>query len=360
MVTYSRTDPCVSKHEPFIKREHRRAWRCPECRSRQPKGDNTNTPVRGASTTTGLRDELIMESSEQDVSFFVTHRHKPGKSLKLDKPLSWTQPATDRGTELDPSDIISREELSLFWKELRAARIEMSNFTTSLTDLKATIVNSNERMYALEARLDKLEEKVNVTVPSSDLEGQVYRLKQELQEREQDLLSNDIEIAGIPEVPGEGITHIVLTVANKLGMPLEERDIVDAGRAGAPRALVEGGPAPRPRPIVVRLARRSSRDALLKCSRVRRGATTADMGIAGPPCKFYVNERLTKLNRQLFQRAREIAGRVKWRFVWTRDGKIFVKKENGSTRHRIRTEADLDGVFGNAIVSSEASSHQKN
>lgn len=340
------------EHFQQMSSDHRRAWRCPECCSKQPKVDNTNTPIRCATPSVKVQDELISDPPEHDMSFYITQRRKPVKSLKPDIPMSVIQPATDLNAEPVLSDITSREEISLFWKELRAARIEMSSLRTSVMDLTAIITKSNERMDALEARMDKLEEKINVKYQSNDLEEQIDQLKQELQEREQDLLSNDLEIAGIPEAPGEGITHIVLTVATKLGVQLEERDIVDARRVGASRTLVEGGLAPRPRPIAVRLTRRSSRDALLKSARVRRGVTTADMGIAGPPCKFYVNERLTKLNRQLFQRVREIAGHVKWRFVWTRDGKILVKKENGSTRHRIRSEADLAGVFGKDTVST--------
>lgn len=328
-------------------------WRCPECHSKQPKVDNTNTPIRCPTPSEQIYEELITPS-EMDMSYNVTHRRKPGKTLKPEASTSEIQLKADL-FEADPLDVLTKQEISLFWKELRAARIEMSNFRTSVAELTLAINKSNERTDALEARMDHLEAQLNAKDRSDmeTLEVQIDQLKQELQAREQDLLSNDIEIAGIPETTGEGITHIVLAVATKLGVQLEERDIVDASRVGAPRALVEGGPAPRPRNIAVRMTRRSSRDALLKAARVRRGATTADMGISGPPCKFYINERLTKLNRQLFQRAREIAKRIKWRFVWTRSGKIYVKKENGSKGHLIRSEADLVKVFGDDVVGSE-------
>ncbi|CAB3256980.1 unnamed protein product [Arctia plantaginis] len=268
-------------------------------------------------------------------------------------------PVTRTGADLCESDSSETEpvrELSLFLKELRATRIEMSNLRSSLIDLTGAVQKSNERMDSLEIRINDLEGKINNEDRADirNMERQIDQLKLDLQEREQELLSNDVEIAGIPETPGEGINHIVLSVAAKLGVQLEERDIVDAVRVGVPRASVEGEPGPRPRNIAVRVSRRSNRDALLKAARVRRGATTAGMGLIGAPRKFYVNERLKKLNRQLFGKAREFAERLKWRFVWTREGKIYVRKDNGSTRHRLRSDSDLSGVFGDCFVGAKS------
>lgn len=330
--------------------EHKRIWRCPECRSKQPKVDNTNTPMRAATSTAS---ESLVDSatpSDLDMSYNITHRRKPKGNVPV--PFVVPDPGSDKPTQVnDPV-----QEISLFWSELRAARIEMSQLRDTLLEVTATMNKNSERLDLLEARIDGLENKIatqdrpNIEI----LEDQITQLKQDLQDREQELLSNDIEIAGVPETAGEGVVHITLAVATKLGVELDERDIVSAARVGLPRAIVEGEPAPRPRSIAVRFTRRTCRDTLLKSARVRRGATTTDMGIPGPPCKFYVNERLTKSNRQIFQRAREFAARAKWRFVWTRDGKVFAKKENGSKRHRLCSESDLTSVFGSNVVCSDA------
>ncbi|KAG7301340.1 hypothetical protein JYU34_014273, partial [Plutella xylostella] len=111
------------------------------------------------------------------------------------------------------------------------------------------------------------------------------------------LLANDIEISGVPELKEESVGHIVQLVTKKLGLNIEERDIVNCSRAGPARlgGLVEGasgdnsgsGPSPRPRPIAVRLARRELKDKIISEARVRRGATTADCGLPGPPRRFY-------------------------------------------------------------------------
>lgn len=122
---------------------------------------------------------------------------------------------------------------------------------------------------------------------------------------------------------------------------------------GPPRAASEGA-APRPRPLSVRLARRSTRDALLSAARVRRRFTTEGMGLTGAARPFYINERLTKHNRQLFYKTRELAKQLQWKYVWTRDGKIYARQEHGKARYHLRTDYDFTRVFGVDSVGTEA------
>ncbi|CAB3220562.1 unnamed protein product [Arctia plantaginis] len=46
---------------------------------------------------------------------------------------------------------------------------------------------------------------------------------------------------------------------------------------------------------------------LLQSARVRRGATTAGLGIDAPSQRFYLNERLTISNKHVFYPARQAA-----------------------------------------------------
>ncbi|CAG9137821.1 unnamed protein product [Plutella xylostella] len=189
------------------------------------------------------------------------------------------------------------------------------------------------------------------------LEQAIEDLKMELQDRDQDLLENDIQITHIPETKAENPLHLVKVIAVKLGMTLDERDIVSAVRVGALRpaaGAAEGAAAAaaRARPLAVRLARRATRDELLCAMRVRRGLTTADMGLEGEPKRFYINERLTKLNRQLFGKARDLGKRFSWRFIWTKDGRVFLRQAEGKPSFRIRCVNDLTNIFGEEPVRS--------
>lgn len=86
-------------------------------------------------------------------------------------------------------------------------------------------------------------------------------------------------------------THIVIAFAKKIGVNLDERDVVSAERAGPPRTTGRDGAPTRPRPIAVRFTRRATRDALLRAARVRCNVTTEGLPVSRPAQPLYVNER---------------------------------------------------------------------
>lgn len=160
-------------------------------------------------------------------------------------------------------------------------------------------------------------------------------------------LFNDIEIAGIPEQKKESCMRLLLCVARKLELSLTEREVIFAERDG-PWWLPKdkGGPVARPRPLVARFRSPEKRGEFLMAARDHRGITTEDMGLSSSPSNIYIIERLTKYNREIFYKARIEAWRVKWKYVWVRNGKIYARRLHGGRRYRIRCEADIAELFG--------------
>lgn len=250
---------------------------------------------------------------------------------------------------VEPTDMqMMLTEMRLFREELRATRLQMETLNKTISCLSLRIDDCDGKINQLDARVSSVEARL-VDGPTTSLMDTIEQLKAEIHDRDQELLSNDLEITGLPEERGENTEQLVRTLGIKLGVSLTEHELVSALRVG--RSL-ESTTLPRPRPIVVRLARRATRDQLIKAARVRRDITTEGTGLPVPYRRFYVNERLTKLNRQLFRLARDAGKRLDWRFVWTRDGKIFARKHAGpdSPRYQIRSEADLRRVFGSDAV----------
>ncbi|KAL4712916.1 hypothetical protein ACJJTC_011986 [Scirpophaga incertulas] len=222
-------------------------------------------------------------------------------------------------------------ELVDFMTEMRQFRVEMNELRVSLS----------ARMDSIEKRLDVLEQRTpdSGVVETAALENTIRELKMELNERDQEVLLSDLEIGELGEEKGVGVVHTVMVLAGRLGVPLEERDVVFAERVGPPPAEAGG----RPRRIVVRLARRHLRDELLRAARVRRTLTSASGG------RVFVNERLTRLNRQIFRRVREECRRLQWRFSWTRRGRVCARKAEGGPVFQFRSVDDIDRIFGNSI-----------
>ncbi|XP_060810109.1 uncharacterized protein LOC106141276 [Amyelois transitella] len=326
--------------------EKKQNWKCPECISKVPKQGNLTTPVR---TNVPVSADSHNSTSPSSDSQNVTVRSKVTKT-----PVSIESISND---DIDYSNMKSC--MKTLAEEMQAMRKDIGRMCDKIDTFTETI---STRVNLLEARIDSLESKKSEVENKKikDLEGTVLQLKLKLQEREQEALGNDIELASFPEVKNENTTHLVLAVAKKLGVELEERDVVNAQRAGPVPAAVEGGAPARPRPLVVRLARRATRDGLLRAARVRRGVTTEGIVVAehGSPRSFYVNERLTKPNRHLFLMARQAAKRSNWKYVWTKDGKIYARREQGRASFRLCCETDIQKVFGDSCVRSDPQNMQ--
>jgi hypothetical protein len=212
--------------------------------------------------------------------------------------------------------------------EMREFRKEMAILRDSLT---ARLDDFEQRLTALERCREEVKPE-----HASELEQAVADLKREHDNREGGALLSDLEIGELPEEKGVSVTQSVTVLAARIGVTLDQRDVVFAERVGAP-PLEAGG---RPRRVVVRLARRHLRDELLGAARVRRGLTGPTGG------RIYLNERLTRTNRQLFSLAREECKRLHWRYSWTKRGRVYVRQAEGTPVHLLSTRSDVERVFG--------------
>lgn len=364
-------------------------WSCPDCKVKQPRNNHDSTPVKGQETRisppkTGNSNKVAGSAA---VAALAPRKNftptvgatvaspttvpggsgsttpTPSMSPGAVRPVTTCQgsgPSTTASSNATYKD--EPEEETTLIKEMRAFRAEMNEAREEMKALRRDLQELRYVVDRCETRLDKLEEKVQkieetktsdeeVLVHISTLEGSVARLQTEINDRDQELMLNEVELSGIPEERGENPTHIALACATKLGVSLDERDIVGCARVGGPRQE----PGARPRPLAVRLARRDVRDDLLRAARVRRRMSTEGLGLKTAPCTFFINERLTRTNRALFYQARKAGERNRWRYVWTREGRIYARRDTGAPAHRVRCETDIKKVFGFDGVRSPSS-----
>lgn len=318
-------------------------WKCPECLCRRPKTGNVNTPIRHNETDVVASQKHQTECTtvdNEDCLRNITLRTKGSQStIQIEQTADDSYEGISRHSESAMIDDLKRYMNHLI-------HTEMTSLHEALTNLTNICTAQSTRIEQLEQKVTALENKQETTCicDMSTLQSKLSQLEAEISERDQASLSNDIEISGCTETQYENCTHIVLSVAKKIGVELDEKDLVSAERAGPARPREEQGTV-RPRPLVVRVARRATRDAILQAARVRRSLTTEGLQLPGSVNTLYVNERLTKHNRLLFWKARRCAREQKFTYVWTRDGKIFVRRNQGEPRHRLRSEADLYKVF---------------
>lgn len=303
-------------------------WKCSKCAVHTSQGDNWSTPKNVPSPAS---------QRERQTS-----------------PLSSTLTDTDN-TTLAELKVDLALEIRSFRHELCEMRAEIRQWRKEIADLKSTQLQNNDRITSMEVRLTALENRSDESKQdTSPVDNIISELRKELNERDQQLLSNDLVLAGITEQSDESLSHTAKIIALKLGIELDERDIVHVERIGStrrnrqqPNNDIATDPIPQqPRIIAVRLARRAARDNILRAARVRRVLTTTDIEMRGPPRRIFVNERLTRTNQYLLQRTREVGRQQSWKYIWSKDGRIFARKADGKLAERISSEQDIKRVFG--------------
>ncbi|XP_046970603.1 uncharacterized protein LOC124537757 [Vanessa cardui] len=267
--------------------ERKKTWKCPDCSASLKGGDNTLTPVRQSCETQN-----------------VTFRKKQDTTLT---------PTTDSSStelkELTSEIRLLTQEISSLKQRLEDATLSLSHCHERLDELASSVVTNNSRIKNLE---DREQEVVN-------LKATVSLMQREINTQAEMQLRNEFELSGIPERTNESLRHTVLLAARKIGVELEDCDIDWVTRAG-PRTKSENQSVNEtrlPRPVVVRLLRRRTRDQILKASKSRRNLTSSDLEITGNPLKVYFNERLTKENRMLFREARTKSKEKGYAHCWS-------------------------------------------
>lgn len=322
------------------------SWRCGACQAGAPKGRDPSTPVRTERQGYAVLEEpMALDETANNTTkeFSDTEFQLRMRSFREHIMADFAHMHSTLSADLNAL----KTDFNSMFTELREFRLEM-------TGLRESISVMGRRMDDLEGRLVAVERRpVESSSEVETLKRCVGELKEELNERDQDALLADLEIGQLPEERGENVMHAVIVLAAKLGVKLEERDIVFAERVGAPlRGEGPEGGAPRVRRIVVRFTRRDIRDRLLQGARIRRTLHAADAGQAAAAAgtRIFLNERLSRVNRQLYYRVREECRRAQWRFAWTKRGRVFARQAEGKPAFPLRSEADVLRVFGSASV----------
>lgn len=290
-------------------RSSKNTYCCPACKANNRERLGDSTPVRGS--TPKIPDDTAASGS--DVS------HIAGLEAQAKILSSFSQTLQ----QLQDAFIVMKREMLDFTQSLNSTSSDISMFRSELNNVKEEI-----------KELDRYKSEV------TSLRTEVKELRQELQYQNQRQFLKDVEINGITEHRGENLAHIVSVVATTLGAELDPRDIDDVRRVGVNGG--DSGGVARPRPIILTMTRRAPRDILLRAARVRRGLTSDKLDIPGKPSKVFLNEHLTRPNRVLYSKSRATGRELGFKFVWTKDGNIFMRRTETSPVLRVTSESILD------------------
>lgn len=87
----------------------------------------------------------------------------------------------------------------------------------------------------------------------------------------------------------------------------------------------------RRRGIIVKFVRRQTKEEMLRKRKVKRNLNTNDIRISSGPAEIvYMNESLSPARRRVLNAARLLRREQNFYFVWVKNGKIFLWKDERS------------------------------
>ncbi|KAJ8707142.1 hypothetical protein PYW08_011276 [Mythimna loreyi] len=208
------------------------------------------------------------------------------------------------------------------------------------TEIEKAIEFMNQAYETMKTTVEKLEqERVEQRTYIIELEKKVLDLQQNSR-------TSSFEIRNIPQGEKEtndDLTSIVLRTCNKLEVSVKQADLRDIYRMPGKKGSN--------RPIVAELVTVPQKNRVLQAARMfNKGRASIEklntnhIGISGDAKPIYVSDHLSNSLRQLFFEARKYASDNEYKFCWSQNNKIFLRKSEGMPSIIIKSLACLNNL----------------
>lgn len=166
---------------------------------------------------------------------------------------------------------------------------------------------------------------------------EIVTLKERLENLERNSLESTLNLYPVLKTAGEDLKDMIKKVAVKAGLTLVDSDILSIYR----KPEKKNG---KPGDVIVKCVNKSVRDKIIEGTKLKR-LMHKDIGITCDIGRVYANEELTVEGKNIYFKALKLKYDKKWKFIWVKNGRIFVRKEEGSPSIRLDTMNDLDKLL---------------
>lgn len=246
------------------------------------------------------------------------------------------------GSNKSVSTTITKEfilnTIEAFKKEIMGKiSTENSSLRESLSFLNDAVEENNKLMESVTQELKKTQE-VNKQLlkENADLRSNMTSMEIRVRNLEQYSRKQNLEIDGVPESQGEDVCAILADVGRAIGVELKKEKVVAVHRVPTYNKKKSS-------PIVVKFSTYEERDVWITGYKSVRPLTANKINPSfNGSARVYVNEHLSPENKLLLSKTKEAAKQKGYKYVWSRDGKIFVRRDEGERCKKIDTLLDLD------------------
>lgn len=323
-----------------LSKDFKASWICHGCKSKRPKGDNSNTPIRSnQSSLDTARGEFSPETNITLRKKPNTHSMSPSTSETcpgIDPILVETikcliQTAVDNSVQSAVKSALEKEfqvykpDLAI----LEQFRKTLEFISADYDRIKCELKESNDKITIL------TKENKNLTKTITDLSTRVNLIEQYSRE-------NNIEINGIPENKSENLCNVLKQISAVVSAPIQDSDIQNCTRV---RKLDET--SKRPRSVIVKLPNVRVRDNFIAAVSQYNKKNPSEklhsglLGYGGNKSPIFVAEHLSPFYKALHAETRKNAREKGYRYIWVRNGHIFCRKDDYSPAKQVKSYESL-------------------
>ena len=231
------------------------------------------------------------------------------------------------------------------WK--KEYQLEIETLRAEVIKIKESQAFICNQYDSLKAEYDKLievntlqkEEISNLKSQAAALKTQEIKDSIKVDELEQYGRRQNLEIVGVPEKEDENTNAIVLEVAKMLDVDIMSSHISTSHRLPKKKASSRNNSGSSP--IIVRFTSRDIRNQIYANRKMARFVDLKNFSVSDTK-NIFVNENLTPTRKQLFWKTKQEVKNNSWKYIWTHNGNVFVKKDDNATITAIKNELDLN------------------
>ncbi|XP_044759186.1 uncharacterized protein LOC123316934 [Coccinella septempunctata] len=208
-------------------------------------------------------------------------------------------------------------------------------------ELKRTVIFCSDKIIDFENKLlhfnDVIAAVSKLESENSNLKKEVSLLNAKINNIEKQNRQNNIEIQNVPYKSGENLIEMVNSIGSSMGVQVEPRAIDYVTRV--PTSVKD-----KHKNIIVRFSNKNDRDNFLANYRKKRatmGSTHAGITVSNVADRLYINEHLTLADKIIFKQARELAKHKGYKYVWTHNGNVLIRRDDNSRIIHISSENDI-------------------
>ena len=224
---------------------------------------------------------------------------------------------------------------------------KIDEITRIVTDLQNSVIANSQEILKIKVENQVLrEEKIAMTTQIDSLLEDVSTLKSDVEGIEQYNRINNIEIVGLEKKPLQDETEEDMILACLNGMVDEERENNGDGEEEdkfTPADIDISHILPKFNNEHSHVVRFVSRKAKIYAMNLKRANINRNYKFRTKT--IYINEHLTSNTKTLFNLTKDKIKALKYKHMWTRNGRILVRKTDDSEVIKIDSEEKIEGLL---------------